>query len=82
MGKVMSYEDLVAKCAEKEAAKQAKEKGKGKCGRKRKSGPEGDWPEVGRKAKVARMSEAPEAKSPEVRMSEAPELKTPEARMS
>lgn len=42
MGKVMSYEDLVAKRAEKEAAKQAKEKGKGKRGQKRKSGPEGD----------------------------------------
>ena len=55
--KVMSYEDLVAKRAEKEAKEQAKTKGNGKRGRKRKSAaPEADAPEP--KAKVSRMSEA------------------------
>jgi len=57
--KVMSYEDLEearAKRADKEAAKEAK--GKGKRGRKRKSAAlEADVPEPN--AKVVRMSEAP-----------------------
>ncbi len=54
--KVMSYEDLVAKRAEREAKEQDKAKGKRKCGRKLKSPKEASAPEP--KAKVARMSEA------------------------
>ena len=54
--KVMSYEDLVAKRAEREAKEQNKAKGKRKRGRKRKSPEEAGAPEP--KAKVARMSEA------------------------
>ena len=55
--KVMSYEDLVAKRAEREAKEQnkVKVKGKRKCDRKRKSPEEAGAPEL--KAKVARMSE-------------------------
>jgi hypothetical protein len=71
--KVMSYEDLEearAKRAEKEAAKEAKGKGK-RGGRKRKStASEVDAPEP--KAKVARMIESREPwKAPVARMSEA-----------
>jgi len=50
--KVMSYEDLVAKRAEREAKEQDKAKGKRKRGRKRKSPEEAGAPEP------ARMSEA------------------------
>jgi hypothetical protein len=71
--KVMSYEDLEearAKCADKEAAKEAK--GKGKRGRKRKSAAlEADAPEPN--AKVVRMSEAPApARASVVQMSGTP----------
>lgn len=118
IGKVMSYKDLMANCAEKEAAKQAKRKGKWKRSRKRKNLaeaetradadadagepaldtpelatkakqgrkrkgdiPEGDGIEAERKAKVARMSEAPEPMALEAWMSEAQELRAREARM-
>ena len=54
--KVISYEDLVAKRAEREAKEQNKAKGKRKRGRKRKSPEEAGGPEP--KAKVTRMSEA------------------------
>jgi len=50
--KVMSYEDLVAKRAKREAKEQDKAKGKRKRGRKRKSSEEANAPEP------ARMSEA------------------------
>ena len=54
--KIMSYEDLVAKRAEREAKEQNKAKGKRKRDRKRKSPEEADAPEP--KAKVVRLSEA------------------------
>jgi hypothetical protein len=46
--KVISYEDLVAKRAEREAKDQAKAEGKGKRGRKRKNPVEADTPEQSR----------------------------------
>jgi hypothetical protein len=59
MAKVMSYEDLEEARAKSAAKDAAEAKGKGKRGRKRKSpAPEADALEP--KAKVARMSEAPE----------------------
>jgi hypothetical protein len=65
--KVMSYEDL-REARAKRAAKEKATAGKGKRGRKRKSpAPEAGAPEP--KAKVARMSEAPEpARAPVARM--------------
>jgi hypothetical protein len=54
--KVISYEDLIAKRAEREAKERNKAKGIRKRGRKRKSPEEAGGPEP--KAKVARMSEA------------------------
>jgi hypothetical protein len=68
--KVMSYEDIEEARAKRAAKEQAKAKGKGKRGRKRKSPAlEADAPEP--KARVARMSEAPEpARAPVAWMSE------------
>jgi len=54
--KVMSYEDLVAKRAKREAKEQDKAKKKRKCDRKLKSSKEADAPKS--KIKIARMSEA------------------------
>lgn len=54
--KVMSYKDLVAKRAEREAKEQDKAKGKRKRDRKRKSREEADAPEP--KVKVVRLSKA------------------------
>jgi len=63
--KVMSYEDLEEARAKRDAKEAAKAKGKGRRVRKRKSPEaeaEADTPVP--KAKVARMSEAPEPKGP------------------
>ncbi len=62
--KVMSYEDLAAKRAEREAKDQAKVEGKGKRGRKRKSPVEADASEASkgkrvRKAEVVRLDKPP-----------------------
>jgi len=54
--KVMSYENLIAKRAEREAKEQDKAKKKKKCDRKLKSSKKADAPKS--KIKVARMSEA------------------------
>jgi hypothetical protein len=83
--KVMSYEDLVTKRAEREAKDQAKAKGKGKCGRKRKSSAEADaaeadtleaeLPEAGKGKGGQKRKSPPEAGLPEpakvARMTEA-----------
>jgi hypothetical protein len=49
--KVMSYKDLIAKRAEREAKEQAKEKGKGKRGRKSKNLIEVDASEPGKRGR-------------------------------
>lgn len=54
--KVMSYEDLVAKRAEREAKEQDKAKGKRKCDRNRKNKEEAGAPEP--KTKAVQLSEA------------------------
>jgi hypothetical protein len=70
--KVMSYEDLVTKRAEREAKDQAKAKGKGKRGWKRKNPAEADVPEVdvpepGKGKRGRKRKDLPEAGAPEPR---------------